>query len=417
MITLLAEAAVRSLMLGLIAILGLALARTRSAHVQKTVWTAVLCGSLVMPFLLQAPLGPTIRAPTVLLRLPSSVDLESATAFGWLGVVSYVYWIVAATLTFRYAAGLVRMWGIRRTARQLSETWTAGLDVRVTGHIDVPATFGSSVLFPADFATWTTAKRDAVIAHERSHVIERDCYLLWLARLHACLFWFNPMAWWIQRKVAALAEATSDDAAVGVVGDRPAYAGILLEFANCGRTANGAVAPMATSRVSHRIERIIGQTASSTKPTAKRRLLAVAALLPAVLFVALPLRGIVGTARADTPNNAPANAGSSQISQTPRITNYGGLAELSKYYPPDAQHRGIEGIVDLAVTLDAQGRATDTLILSEYPPDMGFGAAASAAAHTMEYANPTGQRVQFTFRVKFALDKADSQPATDTSQP
>jgi len=417
--TLLAEAAARSLALGVIAALGLALTRTRSAHVRKTVWTTVLCASLLMPLLIYSPLGPTIPAPSVLLTLRPSVVPQGHAGFGWLGVVTSLYWIVAATLAFRYAMGLVRMWAIRRKALPLSDTWTAGLDVRETNRIGVPATFGSSVLLPADFATWSDRKRDAVIAHERSHVVERDCYLLWLARLYTCLFWFNPLAWWMQREVAALAEATSDDAAVGIVGDRPAYAEILLEFANCARAANGAVAPMATSRVGHRIERIISQTTSSAAATAKRRLIAIAALLPAVIFVALPLRGSTGgTARADVPaSGAPVNASSPQADQTPRITNYGGLAELSKYYPAEARHRGIEGIVDLAVTLDPQGRATDTLVLSEDPPDMGFGAAASAAAHTVEYSNPTGHRVQFTFRVKFALDNTHTPPADRTSQP
>jgi TonB family protein len=418
-ITLLAEAAARSLALGLIAALGLALTRTRSAHVQKTVWTTVLCASLVMPLLMYSPLGPTIPAPNILLTLRPSVVSEGHTGFGWFVVVTALYWVVAATLAFRYALGLVRMWAIRRKARPLNDTWTAGLDVRATKRIGVPATFGSSVLLPVEFATWSDRKRDAVIAHERSHVVERDCYLLWLARLHTCLFWFNPLAWWIQRKVAALAEATSDDAAVGIVGDRPAYAEILLEFASYGRAANGAVAPMARSCVSYRIERIISQTASSRMPTVKRRLLAIAALLPAVVFVALPLRGsTVGAARADVPtSSSPLNADASQADQTPRITNYGGLAELSKYYPPEARNRGIAGIVDLAVTLDAQGRATDTLILTEDPLDMGFGAAASAVAHTMEYSNPTGHRVQFTFRVKFALDNAHTPPADSASQP
>ena len=61
-------------------------------------------------------------------------------------------------------------------------------------------------------------------------------------------------------------------------------------------------------------------------------------------------------------------------------------------------------MVRLAVTLDRFGHATDTLILSEDPPDEGFGAAASAAAHTMEFSNPSGRSVQFVFNVKFALD-------------
>jgi len=400
--TLLAEAAARSVVLGLVAILGLGLLRARSAHVQKTVWATVLFASLIMPLLLYTPLGPTIPMPSVVLRFRTPGALETPSTFEWLNAASTLYWVVAAALTIRFAVVLARMWNIHRSARRLTTTWTTGLDVRVTERVGVPATFGSSVLLPADFEAWSDRKRDAVIAHERSHVVERDCYLLWFARLYACLFWFNPMAWWIRRKISALSEMTSDDAAVSIVGDRPAYAEILLEFATCDRTALGALVPMASSRLSHRIDRIITQTALSRSPPMKRRLIAVAAVLPAILFVALPLESLtVGIARAE-----PANAGSPQTDQAPRVTNYGGLADLMKYYPAEARDRGVEGFVDLAVTLDAQGRATDTMILSEDPPDMGFGAAASTLAHTMGYSNPTGHPVQLTFRVKFALDKA-----------
>jgi len=302
---------------------------------------------------------------------------------------------------------LARMWNIHRSARRLTENWTVGLDVRVTERVGVPATFGSSVMLPIDFESWSGRKRDAVIAHERSHVIERDCYLLWFARLYSCLFWFNPMAWWMRRKISALAEMTSDDAAVSTIGDRPAYAEILLEFATCNRAVHSVLVPMARSNVSQRVDRIITQTTCSRSPPMKSRLIAVAAVLPAILFIALPLEGLtVGVAGAE-----PASAGSPQTDQTPRVTNYGGLADLMKYNPGEARDHGVEGFADLAVTLDTQGRATDTMIISEDPLDMGFGAAASTLAHTMEYSNPTGHPVQLTFRVKVSLDKPARSPA------
>jgi TonB family protein len=83
------------------------------------------------------------------------------------------------------------------------------------------------------------------------------------------------------------------------------------------------------------------------------------------------------------------------------------VTELTKYYPAEARHAGIEGTVVLAVTLDAQGRATNTLILSEQSADYGFGAAASTAAHSIVYDNPTGEPTQFTFMVRFELNDTD----------
>jgi hypothetical protein len=71
----------------------------------------------------------------------------------------------------------------------------------------------------------------------------------------------------------------------------------------------------------------------------------------------------------------------------------------------------------LKVTLDAQSRATDTLILSEEPADQGFGAGASTAAHSVVYANTTGHPAQLTFRVRFALTGPGGGPLTEDVVP
>ena len=75
--------------------------------------------------------------------------------------------------------------------------------------------------------------------------------------------------------------------------------------------------------------------------------------------------------------------------------------DLERYYPEDAVRDHINGIVRITVTLDKAGRATDTHILSETPPNLGFGAAASTVAHQMSYSNPTGHETSVTFNIKF----------------
>jgi TonB family protein len=83
--------------------------------------------------------------------------------------------------------------------------------------------------------------------------------------------------------------------------------------------------------------------------------------------------------------------------------------ELKEYYPSEAQRRGVNGLVQITVTLDGAGRATDTLILSETPAGMGFGAAASGLAHKFRYSNPTGHSASVTYKVKFELERSAGQ--------
>ena len=101
----------------------------------------------------------------------------------------------------------------------------------------------------------------------------------------------------------------------------------------------------------------------------------------------------------------------------PRIVSGLDAATLARFYPQDAEKRGVEGFVTVAVTLDSEARATDTQVLAEAPTDMGFGAAASSLASTLTYSNPTGAPVVFKFAVKFALDGARSSSAPLTPPP
>src|SRR5262249_43658474 len=152
------------------------------------------------------------------------------------------------------------------------------------------------------------------------------------------------------------------------------------------RAASTVTTAMARPNISRRIDRILSGIAPSTAPKPSKRMLVLAALLPAVAATAAPL----GSAPIRLAQQA-APAGE------PSIKTAFGLESLEKYYPKDAMHRGIEGLVRIQVTLDAQGRATDTLILSEDPLDMGFGAAASTLAHQFEYINPSNRPAQLTF--------------------
>jgi TonB family protein len=379
MISLVVEAVVRSLVLGLAVWLALTLTRSRNAHLQKMLWSTVLLASLGMPFMMRAPVAPVIQAPDYVLTLQSAGGGSNHWSTAWSGV-SAMYALVALALLLRYARSLGHMWRVCRDARPVP-----GLNARVSAKVSSPATFGSTILLPARYSEWSLQKLHAVIAHERAHVAHWDCYVLWLARLHTCLFWINPLAWWLPRRLAALAETTSDEAAVTTLGDPASYAEILLEFARQRATSPVATA-MAQTNIAGRIERILAGISPSVMPGLAKRLLVLVAVLPMVGATAAP----VGSA-------APVQLTGAAIRTPP------GFPGLEKYYPKEALRRGVEGLVRIQVTLDPQGRATDTLILSEDPQNVGFGAAASLLAHVNEYDNPTGRPAQLTFNVKFAL--------------
>jgi TonB family protein len=299
------------------------------------------------------------------------------------------------------------MWRISRYATVLREAWTQDSDVRVSLKLLSPATFGSTILLPPDFCEWSEQKLAAVMAHERSHVQRKDCYILWIARLHTCLFWISPLAWWLQSRLAALAETTSDDAVVAELGDRPAYAEVLLEIAASEPVDRLATAQMSASKthIAARIERIISEVAPSSAPKRRHQLLAVALLLPLISMAAVSLHAQAAPGDEDDPLR-------------PRIISGGEPWETGSFYPAIAKARGIDGLVKVSIDLDAAGTPTGVHVLEVQPADMGFGEAALLIVQTFRFTNPRGEPTSMPLMVRFELKKnAGSAPLPPPQSP
>jgi bla regulator protein blaR1 len=110
--------------------------------------------------------------------------------------------------------------------------------------LSVPVTFGirhPSILLPAAWREWEATELDAVLAHEISHVARRDALTERLSLLHRAIFWFSPLSWWLDRRLAELAEEASDDAALAAGADRTRYAETVLGFFAALEAAPGRV--------------------------------------------------------------------------------------------------------------------------------------------------------------------------------
>jgi TonB family protein len=416
MIALIVEAALRSLALGAVVWLAMLALRPRNPHLQKTVWITVLLASLVMPFVLKARLAPSFDVPTYVVTLTESVggaaNAAPVSAWQWsIGAITAIYAFVAIALLARFAIGLIAIWRIRRAAAPLANGDL--LDIRVSPKVASPATFGSTILLPATSADWDESTLQAIISHERSHVRYWDCYVQWLARLHACVFWFNPLAWWLNRRLADLAETTSDDAVVQAISDRTAYADLLLEIAR--HPAPSMVTAAARSNISARIERIISNIPPALPPRRWIRGAAVLALVPLFVLAAAtaqsPAANPLGapaqpgaTAQFPSPPAEAGQAGSNEDPLQPKIIDAANASDESNY-PTKAKRHGVEGFVMVNATIDAEGRVTYVQITDLSPADMswGFADAATQVAKKMKFSNPRHQPTQVKFKVKFDL--------------
>ena len=124
---------------------------------------------------------------------------------------------------------------------------------------------------PPGWEGWDSTKLKAVIAHETAHTRRGDWLVRLVSQVNVCIYWFHPLAWWIDRELAGLAEEACDDIALSEMKDRDQYAATLVEFARAaaahGRLLNwGAISMAKGSNVARRFNRIMNWRLPAAKP-------------------------------------------------------------------------------------------------------------------------------------------------------
>jgi BlaR1 peptidase M56 len=252
----------------------------RSAAAHHAVWSAVLAGMLLLFWV-----GPFL--PALPLRiLPEVSPRSELLAPAWRDTAVVLYGAVALVFGLRLLTGC---WLVRRLVRA-SKTIDAARRLYESAAIVVPLTAGwirPKILLPPGWQGWDQQKLEAVLAHEDHHVRRRDALVTLLAAVNRSIFWFHPLAWWMERKLALLAEQACDDACLRRLGDRDRYAHLLIEMAGAVEAARGRVLRHALSmaKPSHMKRRIESILDAHSRPEWKLTQTGCAALLACSMAV------------------------------------------------------------------------------------------------------------------------------------
>jgi len=258
--TILFESAIRVTLIAAVIALVLFAMRIKTASVLHAVWASVVVLMMLLPAWVAwgpkaslpvlppqatAGLTPLVDVPP---PLPAGLEERSPSpvredgGFSLLGV----YLLGASVLLLRLAIGTVR-------ANRLT---SASCVVPVTVGLLRPR-----VILPDSSRGWPQAQLDAVLAHEGEHLRRRDPLFQWLALLNRALFWFHPLAWWLERKLSGLAEEACDAAVLSRGYDPRAYSEYLLDLARSVRRAgtrvNAVGMAMPGIGLAHRIRQML----------------------------------------------------------------------------------------------------------------------------------------------------------------
>jgi beta-lactamase regulating signal transducer with metallopeptidase domain len=217
------------------------------------------------------------------------------------GLIAILYLGGLLMVLLRVGTGLLtlRRW-TREAAPASDPAWLAamdrvrpaGADVRllVSDQCDAPLSWGW--LRPVIMLDRDTLERpedaDAVLAHEIAHVARRDWPALMMTRASVALFWFNPLAWLLERELVQQAEEAADLSALAQV--EPAhYAQTLVSCARHSRIAQvpaNSMAPRASG-----LRRRVAAILEGRRASKSGSFWTVAAMLGCVGFAA-PLAAI-----------------------------------------------------------------------------------------------------------------------------
>jgi TonB family protein len=74
---------------------------------------------------------------------------------------------------------------------------------------------------------------------------------------------------------------------------------------------------------------------------------------------------------------------------------------VAEFYPAEAKRDGLDGIVTVDLLINAEGLVLEAQVLTESPPDRGFGLAALDMAKTYEFNNTLKRLVLMSMTVQF----------------
>lgn len=260
--TLLVESAIRATLIAAMVAIVLWIMRIKTASARHAVWASVVLVMMLLPAwvawgpkaplrVLPPELGQAAPVFTPLVEAPVAVPVAKQavssapqpSSWNWL---LDVYLLGVFTLLTRLAIGTLR-------ANRLTSASCV-----------VPITVGflrPRVILPESSRAWPQAQLDAVLTHEGAHVRRRDPLYQWLALLNRAVFWFHPLAWWLERRLSGLAEEACDAAVLAKGHDPRDYSAYLLDLARSversGARVNTVAMAMPGRLLPQRIRRML----------------------------------------------------------------------------------------------------------------------------------------------------------------
>lgn len=202
-----------------------------------------------------------------------------------LGGKLYGYWIAKRAPELENERVLD---AVRRASQKVE--YAREVRVAESDHLRVPfvcGLFRPGLIVPSQLKEWSSERIEAILHHEFAHIKRKDILLQFFAQLACCLYWINPLAWVMERKLFIERERACDDVAINrdiKASDYAAYLMEVMEELGDRRTHAWVMSAMAEGTdFKDRIISVLDPVAKRTVPRTGHR--AAVVLLSALLLL------------------------------------------------------------------------------------------------------------------------------------
>lgn len=308
------------------------------------------------PRMKETPAGPQSAAivapPALQLNLPAPAKsaVTSGSAQWHLRWTAWLVlgWLAGSLLVLGHTLlGYLSLWSLRRRCAHVSEGALCDLLNRLCREFGVrrpvellsspqrtmPMTWGvlrPRLLLPEQAAQWPADQQKAVLLHELGHVKRWDCLTQLLVQLACAIYWFNPIAWFDNRRTQVERERACDDLVLNFGAEASSYARHLLRSVSSAPTlrfVGAAVAMARPSTLEERLRAILDSQRNRRAPGVRAALAAILVVLAGLVPVAVTRAQQSAdqqppriNALSGPPTTRPAGRGNA------RIGRFGGLA-------------------------------------------------------------------------------------------
>jgi len=169
-------------------------------------------------------------------------------AGGNLSIILLIVWSIGLLAVF--VLQLVRWAGagfIAETAATVENVWLINMAERLgremginqevilvkSGMSAVTMTWGIRkpyIVLPTDAEEWSASETEAILRHELAHIRRNDNLIQFLAVFACALYWFNPLAWKLLRRLQMEREIACDDFVLNSGTNASTYARYLMDM-------------------------------------------------------------------------------------------------------------------------------------------------------------------------------------------